>query len=170
MNRYIYYFLCFSLLIISCRNDDFTETIVEEGPRPAVVVGLIVDEDGVAIEGAEVILSENTMLTDVNGYFKFTSIAASAGGTVLKVEKDGYFDNYKFVFSKIGSQSYVKVAILVFSSFSGLKCINCNSIDNSDNLKISNCDKNTSCSKMNLNLGLVSAFGTGTLLIYKNLV
>ena len=59
---------------------------------------------------------------------------------------------------------------LVFSSFSGLKCINCNSIDNSDNLKISNCDKNTSCSKMNLNLGLVSAFGTGTLLIYKNLV
>ena len=59
---------------------------------------------------------------------------------------------------------------LVFSSFIGLKCINCNSIDNSDNLKISNCDKNTSCSKMNLNLGLVSAFGTGTLLIYKNLV
>lgn len=112
MNKYISLFLCFYLLLIGCRKDEFSENIVETGPTTAVVVGLVVDEAGTAVPGAEVRLAGTNMLTDVNGYFKFKTGELDEAGSVLKVSKNGFFENYKFVYTEKRTQSYVQVTLV----------------------------------------------------------
>lgn len=118
MNRYIYYILCWTMLLGACRSDDFKETVVEETPTDTGqldsgdINGLVIDNAGEGIQEATVTLNGKTRITDSNGYFKFEDIEVDVAGAVVKISKANYFDGFKFVHTEKGTQSYVKVTMV----------------------------------------------------------
>ena len=119
MNKHIYYILlCLALLIGSCRSDEFSETIIEQTPVvteqlvTGSVGGLVLNYEGEGIAGAEVLLSGESRTTDTYGYFSFKDVDVSSSGGLLKVTKDSYFDNFKFVYTSEGTQTYAQVTMV----------------------------------------------------------
>ena len=95
---FIFTFFAFTLFLGACRKDNtVTETIVET-PEPAVYIetqieGRVFDQDGTAIEGAQVNLGSEQVLSDQNGWFR---IAATTGSdrAAVSIHKDGFFSHY----------------------------------------------------------------------------
>ena len=118
MKKYIYYIILGLAILGSCRSDEFSETIIEQTPVEegelvsGDVGGLVIDNLGQGIASAEVNLSGESRMTDANGYFRFTDIDVNSEGGVLKVTKNSYFDNYKFVYTEEDVQSYVQVSMV----------------------------------------------------------
>lgn len=87
------------LLANSCREDLITESTVIDDPIPTNtyvyefgVFGLVVDEDGDALEEATVTISRVIELTDENGYFEFEAVDGTEDGIYILAEKEGYVD------------------------------------------------------------------------------
>lgn len=82
---------------ISCTNDsdtivDITDNLPEVKDKIyATFNGLILNETGDLLEGADVMIGGESSVTDENGYFTISGFF-NPDGTNLLVEKDGYFD------------------------------------------------------------------------------
>jgi hypothetical protein len=105
MKNFGIFILLFALAFTACRKD-----IDEVGggtttPEPTFLedyvptysqvsgdlTGFIVDEDDVPVQNAQVKLGTLTTTTDQFGHFFFTGIDMNAAGTIVQVEKSGYF-------------------------------------------------------------------------------
>lgn len=97
------------MLLFSCRNDEF---IVEKGVFTlmfgAHLSGVIVDRDNQPISNAVVTISSGMALTDENGVFSFRDIELSYDGSLVKVEKSGYFDGFFFAYGEAEEQNYME--------------------------------------------------------------
>lgn len=109
--------LAFMLLIVSCRKGELINKVIIEEPPPVVMVvssfkGKVVDENGEAVAGARVSVSNESAMTDQKGLFEFKNIEAPKDAALLKVEKDGYFTGSAMSGNSAGGQQYVRVTLM----------------------------------------------------------
>ena len=105
MKNFGIFFILFALLFSACRDniDDVTVDITTPTPpfledyNPAYLkangdlTGFVMDEAGQPVQSASVKVADWTTTTDQFGHFFFTNIDMNAAGTVVRVEKEGYF-------------------------------------------------------------------------------
>lgn len=90
-------FVCL-FIFSACTKDLDKLTTIETIPTPSVKVsasfiGLIVDEQAVPVVDAMVKIGSENGITDENGFFKLSGLFDNKG-TVIEVEKDGFFNAY----------------------------------------------------------------------------
>jgi len=103
-------FLC--ILLFSCRTDSFTET-----SDPPIFVethlsGVVLDTDDQPITNANVSVSGISTETDKNGVFNFRNIDLASDGSLIKINKIGYFDGFLFANGEAGKQSYLETVLV----------------------------------------------------------
>lgn len=118
-----------SLLLLfvfsSCRKDTNDVSVTQKTPDPTVeqyvpqvdnitagVIGFIVDENEMPVADATVKLNNQTLTTDEFGHFFIENITMNALGTLVQVEKGGYFDGSRRFFPTEGGKSRVKIQLL----------------------------------------------------------
>ncbi len=112
-------FLIAIQLFSACRSDEFSETpgsdlISMDIPTSVTgnLNGLIVDENQQAISDAIVELNGITTISDENGVFSLDNAIALSTGSLVKVNKDGYYDGFKFTSFEPGQNSILKVQMV----------------------------------------------------------
>lgn len=105
------------LLIFSCRKGELINKVITDEEPPVVMVvssfkGKVVDENGEAVAGARVSVSNESAVTDQRGLFEFKNIEAPKDAALLKVEKNGYFIGSGMSGSKADGQHYVRVTLM----------------------------------------------------------
>lgn len=97
------------LSILSCRKDsDITTT---EEYTLSGVNGFITNEENNAVSQAEVIINGTKFMTDEFGYFNAEQVA-HIGKIVINVNKSGYFDGSRTIFTRSNEKSFVKVSLI----------------------------------------------------------
>lgn len=107
------------LLFSACRSDEFEE-MPDTNPIPTQIPiyvtgnlnGLIVDENQLAIPGAEVELDGKTTTSDEYGIFSFNNVKALSTGSLVTIKREGYFNGYKFTNFQPGENSILKVELV----------------------------------------------------------
>lgn len=118
--RILMFRLLIPLLIIgfSCRKDFSTEKFGLDLPVDnsikvkASIQGMIYDETGLPVAGAAVKAGVYTTVTNETGAFFFNDIETSENLTVLAIEKDGYFNQYKSTKIAAGTDNFIKAQLL----------------------------------------------------------
>lgn len=100
---------------IACRQDSFISETSIDFPEPEIIVsaqidGLVTDSDGIALEGATVAMNNEITTTDQNGYFKLAGLADSKH-QMIKVHKEGYFDNYEVFRPTTAATDYTRIRL-----------------------------------------------------------
>ena len=121
--------------VFSCRDDEYSLTNGELTPvgQPEIFVetnlsGLIKDENGLEIVDAIIGVEESFKSTNSDGFFTFQNINLSNNGTLVHIEKEGYFDNFKFANGWPGENSYISAKLVAKKS---------NSFNSSDPISLS---------------------------------
>jgi hypothetical protein len=60
----------------------------------ASLCGIIMDENGTPLQNANVMIENNAMMTDSNGYFNFNQIMMPSHNTIVRASKSTYFNGY----------------------------------------------------------------------------
>ena len=115
----LFYFMTFLCLFsfFSCEKDIIGEgdiTTVEQEPSLTTftsVSGIVTDINQTPIQNATVRYNSETYLTDENGYFKINDIVASEDGGILKIQQNGYFDNFKYFIPSNEAQQHLRVVL-----------------------------------------------------------
>jgi|GEM_PF-733588 len=110
---------CVAFLFMGCEKDVIGEAedpiIIQPEPtelKLGNISGIVFDENNDPVENAIIEYSRETYATDVNGYFKIENTGASADGGLIKINKDGYFENFKFVFIETQQTSHLRVQLI----------------------------------------------------------
>lgn len=136
--RLKYILFVFLIAISGCRKDEKTEdsTIIDPVGDPTIevtggVTGLVVNEEGVPISNAAVMVYNKQVQTDENGIFYVNNVGLKRTNSVIHVEKDGYFDGIKSFIPDLGSKSFVQLKMIskesesiIFSQQGGIVDIN----------------------------------------------
>lgn len=98
-----------------CRKDNIKDSEVVSPPEPIIeiptgVYGLVVDEGGTPVEGAEIHLGSSQAKSDENGIFSLSGLANQAQPFV-RVEKSGYLPSLASFSTKAGDKGRVKVTL-----------------------------------------------------------
>ncbi|MFK7807893.1 MAG: carboxypeptidase-like regulatory domain-containing protein [Saprospiraceae bacterium] len=123
----------FALLVLlvfsSCRKDT-NEVTIDPLPLPGPsienyeppvesivgsITGQIINEAGEPVPSAVVSLNNETTTTDDYGHFFINNETLNALGTLVKVEKEGYFEGSRRFFPKAGENNRVKIQLLTKS-------------------------------------------------------
>lgn len=119
----------FLLLVFSaCRKDVNDVVVSKDIPQPGIenfvpdvetivgaVTGFIVDENEEPVEGALIRFNDQTFTTDAYGHFFIENESMNALGTLVQVEKEGYFKGSRRFFPQAGATSRIKIQLLVKS-------------------------------------------------------
>lgn len=84
------------------------ETIVETN-----LTGIVTGRDKTPIVDANVSVAGEMVQTDENGIYRLLNIDLSNDGTLIKVEKEGYFNAFQFVNGEPGENSYLETAMVL---------------------------------------------------------
>jgi len=126
-NLGIFALLCL-LVFSSCRKDKNEVIVDPEIPTPSIedyepnietiigdITGFIIDENGAPVLDASVTLDGNTTTTDDYGHFFFKNKSMNKLGTVVKVQKEGYFKGSRRFFPNADQNNRVKIQLLTKS-------------------------------------------------------
>ena len=119
----------FSLLILlflsSCRKDERIIDTTKTTPAPTIesyippsnivtsgVIGFVVDKNNTPVADATVKLNNSTFTTDAYGHVFISNENMNSLGTLVNVEKDGYFEGSRRFFPIEGKQSRIKIQLL----------------------------------------------------------
>ncbi len=110
----IYFSIC--LLLLNCSTAIDEETIEEFVPDPKVFVhanlrGIVLDVDGSAILGAKIEVEGVEIMTDELGYFSIPSTNLSSTGTIVRIEKSGYFESSRYIVPSL-KDNFVKFNLI----------------------------------------------------------
>jgi hypothetical protein len=123
----IFWLLLFTLIVFSaCRKDinEVTTTVapyipplLEKWEQPVVPVsgsltGFVVDENGEPMSDADVILDGRSTKTDRFGHFFFKEANLNARGSLVQVNKAGYFPGSRRFFAAAGIENRVKIQLI----------------------------------------------------------
>ncbi len=113
----IHLILIILLSILGCRKGELiNKVIIEEEPPIILVVssfkGKVADEHGNAVSGAIVSVFSSTTSTNAQGQFTFNNIEAPKNGTLISVEKEGYFLGAAMSGNSADGKNYVRVTLL----------------------------------------------------------
>ena len=104
--------------IQSCGDDIIGETETTTIPTdPLVNVtsgvnGIVVDENGDALQNVTINFKNQDILTDENGYFRIEDTSVRESGGYLQLTKAGYFNNYKFFIPEQGVTSFIRIQMI----------------------------------------------------------
>lgn len=76
------------------------------------VGGVILDENGNAVSGAQVSLGTNVAITNAQGVFLFSGVSMPGDRSYLKVSKNGFFHGSRAFDPEVGRVSNVKITLL----------------------------------------------------------
>lgn len=99
MKNKLLFILLAVLFFSSCRKDDIVDTSINPPPAAEVfysadIIGKVIDQDGIAIENADVSVAGQVISTDVNGLFRWEDLNMAAQyGTYLETKAEGYFES-----------------------------------------------------------------------------
>ena len=127
-NYRIFIFIFVLVLLNACRTDEFEEN-PESNPIPMETTtsvegnlnGIVIDANLRGIEGAEVYFDGKTVTTDEYGIFRITDALALTTGSLVTIDKPGYYKGYKFTTFEPGKDSHLKITMVekeVINSFS----------------------------------------------------
>ncbi len=121
INKLSFLALCLTIGILSCKKEPEVTTTFPDVPTSGNSIstsigGQIVDENGNAVVGANVIIGTNTMRTNINGLFLFRNIIVNENKAYVKVEKNGYFLGSRNISTKRNTVSTVNITLLSNSS------------------------------------------------------
>ena len=117
LNKITYLSLIIIIVLSACRKDLITSGDIVNIPEPTVIVtssiaGTVVDENDQPVADALVRIASNSFTTDENEFFQFKNIELNSRGSLIKVEKQGYFYNAKFVNAELNSQNFTKFKLI----------------------------------------------------------
>jgi hypothetical protein len=118
--------IMFLLMFSACRDNIDDVTITEETPIPptlegyipkvlnvtASVKGFVVNENNKPVIAAAVSLNGQSTTTDDYGHFFFRDMTMNSKGTLVKIEKVGYFEGSRRFFPLQDGESYIKIELL----------------------------------------------------------
>lgn len=115
MKKLIFLGLLIALVIGGCRKDgvntDFEFTPDDDGqPVDTRLGGQVIDEAGLPIADAMITIGTETIETNDDGIFNFSKINLSSSGSLVVIEKSGYFTNFKRV-TPTGNDTYQKFGL-----------------------------------------------------------
>ena len=106
------------LVVFACKKDD---PIIDPDPNPydipvkivtSSIAGTVVDENLNPVENAIVTIGISSFQTDENGAFRLDNIQMNEYGTLVKVNKSGYFLAAKMVEAKTNQRSSTTIMLL----------------------------------------------------------
>ena len=110
------------LFVVSCTSDDEgmdpnTDPVAEpqmpmNTPVNATLKGLVYDENGTAIQGANVQLGSSSQITDQFGYFAFPSTTVNGSGALYTVNANGYHTAYELFNCKDGEALFLSTNMI----------------------------------------------------------
>ncbi|MCG8327149.1 MAG: hypothetical protein MI974_05660 [Chitinophagales bacterium] len=126
MQRILFFLLISILAITSCRKNTEEVTKTENPYVPPIIenweqaiapvtgdlTGMIVDENGQAVANASITLGNHITSTTQFGTFQFKNVELNARGSLVRVEKAGYFPGSRRVFAVDGTENRVKVELI----------------------------------------------------------
>lgn len=90
-----------------------TETPVNDNEMvTASVLGVVVNENNVPVQGATVKSGTNTTTTDRHGMFRFSNISLSKANGAVNVEHNGYFKAFRTFVTTAGRTHNVRIQLL----------------------------------------------------------
>lgn len=117
MKKWFFYTLFCLTAVAACRKDQETTDTRIISPEPYIEVktsigGLVVDEAGKRVSGAEVRLGDKITKTDNNGVFNFKDVYTNAKGAYVSVEHPDYFHGSRTINVSSGTRNTVKIQLL----------------------------------------------------------
>ena len=108
-----------TLTIFGCRKDidGLTTEVIQDQEVPILedsgFSGLIIDENGQGVSNAIVDFATATATTDENGFFRYSDIQSlNKSGSLVSINKEGYYQGLKFVYPQEGNKTYLKVMLI----------------------------------------------------------
>lgn len=108
-------FLLTALVLSSCVKEPIEPDpikIIPEVLINASLNGTVIDESRIPIENAIIRSGSNTTESDINGVFSFNNIQVNQNGAKISIEKEGYFNNTKVVFTKSNKTSISNILLI----------------------------------------------------------
>ncbi|HHM20402.1 MAG TPA: carboxypeptidase regulatory-like domain-containing protein [Bacteroidetes bacterium] len=118
-------FLLFLFAFAACRKNIDEVTTIEDPYEPPIVhwtpqtrpvngsvFGIVADASGTPVAGADVQLGNLTTTTDDYGHFAFNNVTLDARGTVVKVEKAGYFNGSRRFFAVEDQTNRIRIELI----------------------------------------------------------
>ncbi len=108
------------LLLFSCRKDSDTDLTTTKDYVPPIIEinvnasieGIILEESGAPVDQAMVRIGNQTTTTNREGLFVIRDIIMNQSGTLLSVEKEGFFDGSMRFFPKEDSKNFATLTLL----------------------------------------------------------
>ena len=113
--------VCSILFLFSCQKDidvqtppiDLTPSFELPAPSPlrGNITGVVVNENNVVVENAEVSFGAIVTMTDNRGFFSFSNVTMDKYITTVKINKAGYFQSIR-TFSATASRNYLSIKLI----------------------------------------------------------
>ena len=111
--------ILFAIAIIgqSCRKESDEIIVTPPITEPEIkvtssVLGTVIDNNGISVEGAMVAFEDQVTFTDDNGVFQFNDEQLYSSGTYIKVSKEGFFDGSRRFYASEGNTSIVAIELM----------------------------------------------------------
>ncbi|MBT8190900.1 MAG: hypothetical protein KJO29_10775 [Bacteroidia bacterium] len=133
--RIFFIFLLAAAIFQSCQDDIIGETettTILTNPEVNIasgVNGIIVDQDGNAIQNVVIEYNNKDQRSDENGYFKIENTSVNESGGYLSFSKPGYFNNFKFFLPETGVNSFLRVKMISRQLSGNISAVNGGSLD-----------------------------------------
>ncbi|MBK9013347.1 MAG: carboxypeptidase regulatory-like domain-containing protein [Saprospiraceae bacterium] len=126
MKKFGILLLIIAVAFTACRKDIDKLTVEETPYVPEILkqwqqkivpvngslTGFVADESGAPIGGAAITVGNLTTTTDDYGHFFFTNVPLNARGTLVRVQKPGYFPGSRRFFAIEDAENRVKIELL----------------------------------------------------------
>jgi len=76
------------------------------------ISGLVFDENNEPIENAIIEYSRESYSTDINGYFKIAETFIPSDGGLIKINKNGFFESFKYIFLETQQTSHIRIQLI----------------------------------------------------------
>ena len=96
---------------VSCRPDELPQ-LGAGSTVTTTILGMIVDESNVPMQGVTVCVGNKTMLTESDGVFIFKDVAVSANRAYICATKTGYFKGSRTLMVRSGAEHQARIMML----------------------------------------------------------
>lgn len=127
------------LLLFSCRkNDDDSPDTITPPPNSLTIriAGIVVDEAGMGISGATVVVGSQTRASDAKGFFVFQSVQVPANRFYVAGSKPGFFDSGSGGIPKTGEINFIRIKLLAEGTPTSISSSSGGTVTTADGTKV----------------------------------
>lgn len=117
MNRISILLWSLLLLMAGCRDNFDITTTRQLGPIPeenvqASLIGHVVDTQGNSLEGVQIEVAGQSLMTDVHGLFYLHQKLMNKNGAYVKATRSGFFHAGRFAFPRLNKSTYLEITMI----------------------------------------------------------